>query len=222
MKEGRPASGSVGDSQIATHSPPAVASGQAGVPASPSVDSGAMQPVSPTPLPPSDESLTQAAPVTPVYAENTETANEAAGEKSSRPGAINVTSWNRIVLDTQENSEPLQAGSAILNEDDLLIIQPELEKIRGDYIEVYRHENGYYLPLGHLIDILEIAIGVNPVGMEASGFYISEDQTFYLDGNANEAVVNGERTTFPDGLVVANPFELREFALSHGVAVHAL
>lgn len=208
VKEGRPASVPVGDSQIATHSPPAVASGQAGVPASPSVDSNALQPVGPTSSSQSREDVNQSAPVTPVYAENTAAAKEATDEKSRRPGAINVTSWNRIVLDTQENSGPLQAGSATLNEDDLLILQPELEKIRGDYIEVYRHENGYYLPLGHLMDILEIAIGVNPVGMEASGFYISEDQTFYLDGNANEAIINGTRTTFPDGLIVTNPFEL--------------
>ncbi|MGB1539448.1 MAG: hypothetical protein ACPG80_00665, partial [Rickettsiales bacterium] len=127
----------------------------------------------------------------------------------SRPGAVKVDSWSRVVLNTATADQALQAvANPALDENRLLILEPMLDKIRGDYIEVYEHDGGYYLPLGHLMDILEIAIGVDPSTMEASGFYVTEDRTFYLNGRENKAVVGGETITFPPGLIIANPFEI--------------
>lgn len=143
----------------------------------------------------------------PTLAKDTAPAAQTGGER--RSGTINVTSWDRVVLDTEAADQPLQpVANPVLAEEALVILQPVLDEVRGDYIEVYEHENGFYLPLGHLMDMLEIAIGVNPAGMEASGFFISEDRTFYLNGATGEAVVDGQTITFPPGLVVANPFEL--------------
>lgn len=117
--------------------------------------------------------------------------------------------WENIVLDTASLSNELKAVSnPVLSEDNLLILQPELDKVKGDYVEVYKHEHGYYVPLGHLMDMLELGIGVNPAEIQASGFFIDESRKFFLDGKNNTAVVDGKTINFPAGMVVANPFEV--------------
>lgn len=121
-----------------------------------------------------------------------------------------VIDRKRIVLNTADYQDKQIQGitDPALKEDGLLILQPMIDKIRGDYIEVYQHEHGYYIPLGHLMDMLEVAIGVNPGAVEASGFFIDEARTFYLSGIKNEAIIKGERRDIPPGTVVANPFEV--------------
>lgn len=127
---------------------------------------------------------------------------DAQESESLRVAGLNIT------LDTKGKDELQAVANPMLNENNLLILEPEIDNIRGDYIEVYQHESGYYLPLGYLMDMLELGIGVNPETMEASGFFINEDNTFYLNGKTNEAIIKGEKISFPAGLVVANPFEI--------------
>ena len=133
-------------------------------------------------------------------------ANENAS--GSEGSSSRVIRDDNILLDTTLDKELQAVNAPELNDDNLIILQPQLGEIRGDYIEAYQHENGTYLPLGHLMDILELGIGVNPATLEASGFFITEDNTFYLNGKTNEAIIAGKKITFPAGLIIANPFEV--------------
>jgi cell division septation protein DedD len=128
-------------------------------------------------------------------------------DESGQPLRPHAEEYN-IALDTTKGGALAEVGNPVLNDDRLLILQPEINRMKGDYIEVYQHDGGAYLPLGHLMDMLELGIGVNPATMEASGFFIDETNTFYLNGQTGEAIIRGERMSFPKGLVVANPFEL--------------
>lgn len=134
-------------------------------------------------------------------------AEVAEAERAEQESRSDREEYN-IALNTKTGGALNAIANPALNEDRLLILQPMLDRMKGDYIEVYQHDGGFYLPLGHLMDMLELGIGVNPDTMEASGFFIDETKTFYLNGRTGEAIVMGEKSSIPAGLVVANPFEL--------------
>lgn len=72
----------------------------------------------------------------------------------------------------------------LVNEDYLLIVKVEVEGLQlTSELFIYSYEEITLIPLQPLFDALRFAIKVNPETQQADGWYIKEDNQFYLDKN---------------------------------------
>lgn len=101
--------------------------------------------------------------------------------------------------------------------DDELILQIQVVGIKvSDTIIAYGNRDGLYLPLGELGRILDLAIRISDDGNYASGWFLSEDRTLYIDlRNETITTVAGTRP-LPLGYAVA--FEGEMFLRIEGFA----
>lgn len=100
------------------------------------------------------------------------------------------------------NDEPLWKAP---NEDNFILLEVRLgNTLISDLITAYQHDNGIVLPLGHLSEILDLAIEVQAEKGQAVGFVLDEERTFYLELGRKELELNQELVPFNSDLVLAN------------------
>lgn len=87
-------------------------------------------------------------------------------------------------------------------EENLLIVGVEVNKITLDMgIIVYFDEDGLIVPLGALTELLKFAIDVKPEKGQAQGWFINQDQNFYLKHPYQFIEINGKRINLAPDMV---------------------
>lgn len=88
----------------------------------------------------------------------------------------------------------LAAGQGAPTEDDLVLLQPYLDRTPlGDGIEAYSLKGVVLVPLGELCRLLGFGITVDPARRSAAGFFITPKRTFHLDLDQGQVEVEGRR-----------------------------
>jgi hypothetical protein len=86
----------------------------------------------------------------------------------------------------------IASGQGVPSEDDLVLLQPILERNHlGDGFEAYDTQGTVLVPLGELCRLLGFGITVDPERTVAAGFFIKPGRTFRLDLAAGTVVVEG-------------------------------
>ena len=110
------------------------------------------------------------------------------------PTAVSTLKETNLPQQTDDNAAWIPRDS------DLRILEIRVESYTfEDVIDAYQHKDIILIPLGTLANILDIAITVTP--NFASGFIIKENNTFSLDTDRNEVILNGVISTYKTELV---------------------
>jgi len=102
-----------------------------------------------------------------------------------------------------------QTNNNLLSDENLVLVEVKIDRLfTSETIEVYQHQGGYLLPLGALSYILDFAIETDIDNKEARGFFVKESQTFYLNINNNEVVINGKRQDIGGRNIAVNNYDI--------------
>lgn len=97
-----------------------------------------------------------------------------------------------------------RSNKAELAEENLLIVQIAVgSEATDENVEIYQHEGGYLIPLGFLAQFVDFAIKSKPDVGQASGWFIKENQNFFLDVNKRTVVVGGKEMSVGSRMVIA-------------------
>jgi len=84
-----------------------------------------------------------------------------------------------------------------LNTDNLLILRVDLgQYILTDAMTGYLNGSSLLLPLSEFVDTLDFPIGVSPADGTANGWFIRENQSFSIDMNRGDVIINGKKNRF--------------------------
>jgi len=90
-----------------------------------------------------------------------------------------------------------------LNEDQSLIVQVKYQgHVLSDAIFIYAEPDYVLVPLGELLTALEFPIDVDAERQIASGWFLSEHQTFNADFNQKTLYIQGQAQPLPEPLLV--------------------
>jgi hypothetical protein len=101
----------------------------------------------------------------------------------------------RLGEEKKREQDPYQT---VFREESLAILQVQLgDRLFDDFVEAYRSNEDFWLPLGQLSQILDIHLEVDSRQGTAEGWIVKESNTLELDANEGVAVFRGEKTTLP-------------------------
>lgn len=90
-----------------------------------------------------------------------------------------------------------------LSEENILIVELFINNNPTyEILEIYQHDDGEFVPLGLISDILDFAIEVSIEDGEARGWFIEENRLFYLSKAKGEAVLNGDLIDIDPRMVI--------------------
>ena len=93
--------------------------------------------------------------------------------------------------------------------DDFLLFEVVLDRITlSEGIGGYRRDEGAWLALDELVQVLGFAIDVDPRRGRAQGWFVDEERRFFLDAGRRELAVEGRRVDWEPGSVELGPDSL--------------
>ncbi len=135
---------------------------------------------------------------------------------------LNEKTLPSATVPPQKKPENTQAGSKILAaseesqesvfdpaEAEMLVLEAHFGRYAlSDGMIGYLQRGRLLLPLGEVMQMLDFAITVDPTAKQAEGWFIAENQRFFLDVGRDEVVIEGKSGKFDPNLVVIYPEDI--------------
>ena len=172
-----------------------------GVSSTSNIDSSASS-TSSDPTKATDENIVVANPETETTTPSNVTIDDETGNTGNDKEVENIESEEVGNFETPNNTAiSSDAGSINIVDDNFIITAVAIDDIKlDDVVEIYQHEGGVLVPLAAVAEIINFPIEVD--GSNAEGWFLSENNLFFLDLNRGEVIIKGEKHTFDKGLAV--------------------